>query len=186
MSTVNNNPPPAQLFTNNKSLYGSRAYVNQSSKKISIIEDKTTLEPVRHSNTPNSFKSSSNANIHRSISTPVSLPQPPTLSQIRKQIDIQKHALNSYPLESVQDGILQQLEDWKTSMYARVHESEHQCANQNDDQYRQIVEFLKTAKITLQESIISKLLQMKQNPNAVHISEIDKLEDQLDKIQVNF
>ncbi|CAF4282776.1 unnamed protein product [Adineta steineri] len=68
-----NVPNPLPLFNNNKSLYGSRTQTNQSSKKISIIEDKTTLEPVR-SSPLSPIIPSTNLNINAQRSIPITNP----------------------------------------------------------------------------------------------------------------
>ncbi|CAF4190748.1 unnamed protein product, partial [Adineta steineri] len=128
-----NVPNPLPLFNNNKSLYGSRTQTNQSSKKISIIEDKTTLEPVR-SSPLSPIIPSTNLNINAQRSIPITNPSTSSefsSSHIQKQIHIQKQALHLFDLEQVHDNIQQQLDDWKHSMYNQVQSMKIHMLKQN-------------------------------------------------------
>lgn len=184
----NNGLNPLPLFNNNKSLYGPRAQINQSSKKISIIEDKTTLEPFRV--TPSSpIISSTNSNLNSNYyqrSTSVSIPTSSELSssQIHKQIQIQKQALNSIELEQIHGNVFYQLDEWKNSMYNRVLSMKTRALEENNQTYEPLITMQNLMKRLLEETLIKQLLLMRNNPQSINSEELDEIEQHLEQIKV--
>ena len=177
----NNGFTPLPLFNNNKSLYGTRTQTNQSSKKISIIEDKNTFEPVR--NFPSS--TTSNINQHRIASVNSSQQFEYSPSYIQKQIQIQKQALNVLDLEQVHGNVFRQLEEWKSSMNNRVQMMKTRMSDENNHSYEQLSTLSSLTKKMLEENLIRQLLQMKTNPQTITTEELDKIEQGLDELRLN-
>ena len=126
-------------FNNNRSLYGSKTQANKVSKKISIIQDKLTQEPVQFdisSTTIPSTNSGLNINAQRSISTNISSLPERSPSQLRKQIEIEKEALNSFDLKQVHSHVYQELDEWKNSMHSRVQSIKTDALDQNNQWYQ--------------------------------------------------
>jgi hypothetical protein len=183
----NNGLNPLPLFNNNKSLYGARTQTNQSSKKISIIEDKTTLEPARP--TPSSpIISSTNSNSTYQRSTSVNIPTSSELSssQIHKQIQIQKQALNSFELEQMHKNIFHQLDEWKNFMYNRVQSMKTRTLEENTQSYEQLLTLQNLTKNFLEDILIKQLLIMKNNPQSINSEELDEIEERLEHVNVRF
>ncbi|CAF0753494.1 unnamed protein product [Adineta steineri] len=179
-----NVPNPLPLFNNNKSLYGSRTQTNQSSKKISIIEDKTTLEPVR-SSPLSPIIPSTNSNINAQRSIPITNPSTSSefsSSHIQKQIHIQKQALHLFDLEQVHDNIQQQLDDWKNSMYNQVQSMKIHMLKQNAQSFEQLIKFQNLSKKLLEETLIKQLLIMKNNPQSINSEQLDEIEQHLQQM----
>jgi hypothetical protein len=174
----NNGFSPLPLFNNNKSLYGSRPQANQLSKKISIIEDKTTLEPFRLG--PSSpIISSTNYQRSLSVNIPVS-----SSSQLHKQIQIQKQALNTFELGQMHGNVNQQLDEWKNSMYNRVQTMKNRILEENTQSYEQLISFQNLMKKLLEEKLIKQLLLMKNDPQSINIEELDEIEQRLEQMKV--
>jgi len=178
----NNGFNPSLLFNNNKSLYGSRAQGNQSSKKISIIEDKTSLERVRL--TPSSPVISSTNSNTRSIS--VNIPSEFSSSQTHKQIQIQKQALHSFELEQMHENVYQQLDEWKNFMYNRIQSMKTRMLEENTESYEQLIAFQTLMKKLLEDTLIKQLLIMKNNPQSINSEELDEIEQRLEQMNVRF
>jgi hypothetical protein len=181
----NNNPLP--LFNNNKSLYGTRTQISQSSKKISIIEDKTTLEPVRPTpSSPIISSTNSNSNYQRSTSVNIPLSSELSSSQIHRQIQIQKDALNSIELEQIHENVFHQLDEWKNSMYNRVQSMKNRVLEENTQSYKPLSEYRNLMKQFLEEKLIKQLSSMKNNPQSINSEELDEIEQNLEQIKVKF
>lgn len=179
-----NGPTATPLFNNNKSLYGSRTQSNQSSKKISIIEDKKTLEPVRHNgNSSQGYSSALNSNSYRSSSFSTSSSFEPSISQIHKQVQIQKQALDSYDLRQLHENIYQQLNQWKESTYSRVCLMKERMSGENENVFNELTNFHQSMKTLLEETLIKQLLMMKENPHLVNNDELDRIEEQLNYLE---
>jgi hypothetical protein len=173
------------LFNNNKSLYGTRTQTNQSSKKISIIEDKTTQEPVRPApSSPITFVT--NSNYQRSTSVHIPSSSELSNSQLHKQIQIQKQALNSLELDQMHKDVFQQLDEWKTSMYNRVKSMKKRMLEENTQSYEKLLEFRNLMKQLLEETLIPQLLMMQNNPQSVNSEELDEIEQRLEGMKVRF
>ena len=177
------------LFNNNKSLYGARTQASQFSRKISIIEDKTTLEPARANPSSPGLTASSNGNFQRStshgVAPPPSSSAEPSLSRIHKQIEVQKQVLHSYELEQLHENIYRQLNDWKSSMCQRVQSMKDAMSEENAQATGEVLPFQELARKLLEESLIRKLVQMKENPQMINDDELDRIEEQLDKLKVS-
>jgi hypothetical protein len=181
----NNGLNPLPLFNNNKSLYGARTQTNQSSKKISIIEDKTTQEPVRPvPSSPITFVT--NSNYQRSTSIHIPSSSELSNSQLHKQIQIQKQALNSLELDQMHKDVFQQLDEWKTSMYNRVKSMKKRMLEENTQSYEKLLEFRNLMKQLLEETLIPQLLMMQNNPQSVNSEELDEIEQRLEGMKVRF
>ncbi|CAF0756541.1 unnamed protein product [Rotaria sordida] len=180
----NNGLNPLPLFNNNKSLYGTRTQTNQSSKKISIIEDKTTLEPARP--TPSSpIISSTNLNTNNQRSTSISISTSSELSpsQIRKKIQIQKQALNSFDLKQMHEHVYQELDEWKNSMYNRIRSMKDRMLKENTDSYEELMKLQNLMKEILEDKLIKQLSVMKNNPQLINSEELDEIEQNLKQIK---
>jgi hypothetical protein len=183
----NNGLNTLPLFNNNKSLYGTRTQTNQSSKKISIIEDKTTLEPVRQfPSSPIISSTNSHLNYQRAASLNIPTSSEFSTSQIQKQIQIQKQALNSIELDQIHGNIFHQLDQWKTSMDNRVHSMKTRVLAENNQLYDQLLTFQNIMKKLLEEQIIKQLLMMKNNSQSINSEELDQIEQSLEQIKVRF
>ncbi|UJR37962.1 hypothetical protein I4U23_030646 [Adineta vaga] len=180
----NNGTNPSLLFNNNKSLYGSRTQANQSSKKISIIEDKTTLEPVRPApTTPNVSSTNTNTNFHRTTS--VNLPSTSTeisSSQMHKHIQIQKQALKTIDLDQMSTTIHQQLDEWKNLMYNRILSMKTRMLEENAQSHDELITLQNIMKNLLEEKLIKQLLIMKTNPRSINSDELDEMEVHLEGV----
>ncbi|CAF3885851.1 unnamed protein product [Rotaria sp. Silwood2] len=173
----NNGLNPLPLFNNNKSLYGARTQTNQSSKKISLIEDKTTLEPARP--TPSSpIISSTNSNTNNQRPTSISIPTSSELSpsQIHKHIQLQWQALNSFDLKQMHAHVYQELDEWKKSMYNRILSMKNHMLEENTHSYQQLLGLQNLMKKLLEDELIKSLLMMKSNPQLINSEELDKIE----------
>lgn len=180
----NNGLNTLPLFNNNKSLYGTRTQTNQSSKKISIIEDKTTLEPVRQfPSSPIISSTNSHLNYQRAASLNIPTSSEFSTSQIQKQIQIQKQALNSIELDQIHGNIFHQLDQWKTSMDNRVHSMKTRVLAENNQLYDQLLTFQNIMKKLLEEQIIKQLLMMKNNSQSINSEELDQIEQSLEQIK---
>lgn len=174
---------PLPTFNNNKSLYGSRTQASQSSKKISIIEDKTTLEPAR--TFASSIPTSSNHFNHQRSSSVNNAPSSElSSSQIQKQIQIQKQVLETFDLTQTHGHVYQELDEWKNSMYTRVQSTKDDEMQKISKPYEDLVEFQNQTKKILQDSLIKRLLLMKTNPQLINTEELDEIEQKLDEIKV--
>jgi hypothetical protein len=183
----NNGLNTLPLFNNNKSLYGTRTQTNQSSKKISIIEDKTTLEPARPApSSPIVSSTHSHLNYQRAASLNIPTSSEFSTSQVQKQIQIQKQALNSIELDQMHENVFHQLDDWKTSMYNRVQSMKDRMLTENSQSYDQLFTLQNLMKQVLQETLIKQLLMMKNNPQTINSEELDQIEQRLEQIKVKF
>jgi hypothetical protein len=181
----NNGVNPLPLFNNNKSLYGTRTQINQLSRKISIIEDKTTLEPARQiSSSPIVSSTNSNLNYQRSTSVNIPLSSESSSSQIHKHIQIQKQALNSLELEQMHENVFHQLDEWKNSMYNRVESMRNSILEENSKLYDPLLELQNFMKKLLEDKLIKQLLIMKNNPQSINSEELDEIEQRLEQIKV--
>jgi hypothetical protein len=181
----NNGLNPLPLFNNNKSLYGSRAQGNQFSRKISIIEDKTTLEPVRAApSSPIIPPTNSNSNFQRSTSVQIPTSSELSSSQMHRQIQIQKQALNSFELGHMHENVHQQLDEWKNSMYNRVQSMKNRMLEENAQSYEQLTQFQDLMKNILENTLIKQLLIMKNNPQSINPEELDEIEQRLEQMKV--
>ncbi|CAF2641900.1 unnamed protein product [Rotaria sp. Silwood2] len=180
----NNGLNPLPLFNNNKSLYGARTQTNQSSKKISLIEDKTTLEPARP--TPSSpIISSTNSNTNNQRPTSISIPTSSELSpsQIHKHIQLQWQALNSFDLKQMHAHVYQELDEWKKSMYNRILSMKNHMLEENTHSYQQLLGLQNLMKKLLEDELIKSLLMMKSNPQLINSEELDKIEKNLKQMK---
>jgi hypothetical protein len=175
----NNGFNPSLLFNNNKSLYGSRAQGNQSSKKISIIEDKTTFERVRLTPSSPNYQRSTSVNIPSTSSEFSS-------SKTHKQIQIQKQALHSFELEQMHENVYQQLDEWKNFMYNRIQSMKSRMLEENTQSYEQLIAFQNLMKKLLEDTLIKQLLIMKNNPQSINSEELDEIEQRLEQMNVIF
>ena len=180
-----NEPNTLVPFNNNKSLYGPRTQTNQPSKKISIIEDKTTLEPA-HPNLSSSVTYSTNlhSKYQRLSSSNISILSEPSPLQIRKQIQIQKEALDSIELKQMHDHVYQQLDEWKNSMYFCVQSRKNRMLEKNTQEYNHLIEFQNLMEKVLEDELIKQLLSMKNNPQAINSQQLDEIEQKLLQIKV--
>jgi len=183
----NNGLNPFPLFNNNKSLYGTRTQINQLSRKISIIEDKTTLEPARPiPSSPIIPSTNSNLNYQRLTSVNIPISSELSSSQIHKQIQIQKQALNSFELEQMHENVFHQLDEWKNSMYNRVQSMKNRMLEENNQLYDPLLTFQKLMKKLLEDQLIKQLLIMKNNPQLINSEELDEIEQRLEQLKVKF
>ncbi|CAF1562578.1 unnamed protein product [Adineta ricciae] len=179
MSNSNTANPP--LFNNNKSLYGTRTQTNQSSKKISIIEDKATLEPVRpFSSSLNASSTHPNSSFQRNVSSELSS------SQLHKQIQIQKQALNSINLDQMHQNVYHQLDEWKNMMYNRVDSMKSRMLEENAQSHNQLISLQSVMQSLLEEEIIKQLLLLKANPQLINDQELDGIEQRLERAEIEF
>ncbi|CAF1083136.1 unnamed protein product [Rotaria sp. Silwood1] len=180
----NNGPNPLPLFNNNKSLYGTRTQINQSSKKISLIEDKTTLEPARP--TPSSPIISStnlNTNNQRSASISISTSSELSPSIIHKYVQIQRQALASFDLKQMHEHVNQELDEWKKSMYDRILSMKNRTLEENTHSYDQLRTLQRVMKQLLEDKLIKQLLFMKNNSQLINSEELDDIEQKLKYIK---
>ena len=184
MSTTNPSTTTLPLFNNNKSLYGTRTQTNQSSKKISLIEDKTTLEPARLSPVVSSAHHVNHLNYQRALSMNPSATSELSNSQIQKSIRIQKQALNDIRLDRMHENIPQQLIQWKTSMTIRIQAMKSRMLDENHQSCDQLKAFRKLMKTALDEKVIRELLTMKSNPQTINTEELDRIEQRFEQLKV--
>ena len=172
-------------FNNNKSLYGPRTQTNQSSRKISIIEDKTTPEPPRPSLSSSvTYSTNSDSEYQRLSSCDIPILSELSPSQIRKQIQIQKEALNSIELKQMHNDVYQQLDEWKNSMYVCVQSRRNRMLAKNTQTYNCLLEFQTLMKKVLEDELIKQLLSMKNNLHAINSQQLDDVEQKLLQIKV--
>lgn len=184
MSNNNTSNTTLPLFNNNKSLYGTRTQINQSSKKISIIEDKTTLEPVRPP-LPSPIASSLHLNYQRAVSMTGPTTSEFSQSQLRKYIQIEKQALNEIDLDQMHENIPQQLNQWKMFMTKRIETMKSlmlEGNHQSNDQWKPFRKLMKTA---LEENVIKELLALRSNPASNSEEKLDQIEQRLEELKVN-
>ena len=180
MSNNNTSNATLPLFNNNKSLYGTRTQTNQSSKKISIIEDKTTQEPVR--------LLLSSPSIHLNYQRAVSMTVPTTSefshSQLRKYIQIEKQALNEIELDQMHENIPQQLNEWKMFMVKRIEAMKNLMLEGNHQIYDRLKTFRKLMKTALEENVMKELLALRTNQQNINGEELDQIEQRLEELKV--
>ncbi|CAF3704697.1 unnamed protein product [Rotaria socialis] len=181
MSNTNGMNPPL-LFNNNKSLYGAKSQASQSSKKISLIEDKTTLEPAR-AHRSSLILSSTNANYQQSTSINIPTSSECTNSQIHKQILVQKQALESFDLRHAHNHVYQELDEWKNSMYNRLQSMKHDKLAENNESYNELIKLQSSMKKLLQDQFVKKLLIMKSNPQSTDSEQLDEMEQRLQQMK---
>ena len=119
----------------------------------------------------------------RSRSIPASLPSSLSSSQIQKQIEIQKNALHSYPLEKLCENVSCQLNEWRSSMHNRVYSMRDRMSHQNTQAYQEVTRLSEMMKSLLDE-FLTKMMIMQSNRQAVDTEEIDRIDKQLDAIKV--
>lgn len=69
-------------------------------------------------------------------------------------------------------------------MSQRVQTMKETMSEENAQACHEVLKFQDLARKVLEESLIQRLLQMKNNPQTIDDDELDRIEEQLDKLKV--